>query len=251
MTDPRVDAPKKRMATAMSERSLERHSDPTLHERAERWEQRLAIPVLVAALVSVPAIFLMTTTDGVPEAVGRALNWASMTVLLGESLVLVLLSQDIVNWVRAHRWELLLAAATVPAVVFAVGPVQILRVVLAAGTLRVLRVRRILRAGRVLMRNLQLGARRRKVVLAAVVVLAGTFLGVVLANPNSKTRRFFTWLADQMGIFPTILVGLMVAGALYVTFRWLTVTKLDTLLHPGRRRQSKGGLSARGPRADR
>lgn len=235
MTDPEANAPKKRAATAMSERAIEQPRDPTLQERAERWEQRLAIPVLLAALVSVPAIFLMATADGVPETVGRALNWASMVVLLGESLVLVLLSKDVAEWVRAHRWELLLAAVTVPAVVFAVGPVQILRVILAVGTLRVLRVRRILRAGRVLLRRLQLGARRRKAVVVGVLLLAGTFVAVVLANPSSKTRRFLSLLAGQIGLIPTILVALMLVGTLYVIIRWLSVTKLGSILRPRRR----------------
>lgn len=223
----------------MSERALEQRRDPALHERAEHWEQRLAVPVLIAAVVSVPAIFLMAAADGVPETVGRVLNWASMVVLLGESLVLVLLSKDVADWVRAHRWELLLAAATVPAVVFAVGPVQIVRVVLAVGTLRVLRVRRILRAGRVLLRKLERGTRLRKAVIAGVVVLAGSFVGVVLANPDSKTRRVVAWLAGQIGVFPTVLVALMLAGALYVTFRWLMVTSLGRLLRPRRELRSR------------
>lgn len=195
----------------------------------------------MAALVSVPAIFLVTATQGVSETVGRALNWASMVVLLGESLVLLLLSKDIVDWVRSHRWELVLTVATVPAVVFAVGPVQILRVILAVGTLRVLRVRRILRAGRILLRKLNLGARNRKAVFGIVVVLAGVFVGIVLANPRSKTHRFLAWIIEQVGFAATVLVGAMIAGTAYVLLRWITYTELGMLLRPRRRRRHDRG----------
>src|SRR5699024_2338327 len=56
---------KRRTVTTVTGSALQQRRDPTLHERAERWEERLAIPVLVAALVSVPAVFLVTTTAGV------------------------------------------------------------------------------------------------------------------------------------------------------------------------------------------
>src|SRR5699024_12219990 len=61
VVEQRTGTSKRRTATAVTGSALQQRRDPTLHERAERWERRLAIPVLVAALVSVPAIFLMTT----------------------------------------------------------------------------------------------------------------------------------------------------------------------------------------------
>jgi len=240
---------KRRTVTTVTGSALQQRRDPTLHERAERWEERLAIPVLVAALVSVPAVFLVTTTAGVSETVGRVLNWASMVVLLGESLVLVLLSKDIVDWVRSHRWELVLALGTVPAVVFAIGPVQILRVILAVGTLRVLRARRILRAGRVLLGKLDIRARYRKFVLGGAVLLAAVFVGIVLANPNSKTHRLLAWTIDQVGLFATVLVLGMLAGTLYVLLRWITLTEVGTLLQLRRQRRGRRGNSV--TRADR
>jgi len=244
VVEQRTGTSKRRTATAVTGSALQQRRDPTLHERAERWERRLAIPVLVAALVSVPAIFLMTTTEGVSETVGRILNWGSMVVLLGESLVLVLLSRDIVDWVRSHRWELLVAIATVPAVVFAVGPVQILRVILAVGTLRVLRARRILRAGRILLGKLNIRARYRKFVLGGAGVLAVTFVGIVLANPRSKTHRFLAWTIDEIGLLATVLVGAMTAATVYVLLRWIMFTEAGKLLRlrrQGRRAQRRRG----------
>lgn len=113
--------------------------------RAGEVEGRLAIPVLVAALVSVPAVFL-TTTGGTTAVIGRVLNWLSLVVLLGESAVLLWLSRDVLAWLRNYRWQLIVTAVAVPAVVFVLGPVQILRLLLAVGALRILRAGRILRA---------------------------------------------------------------------------------------------------------
>lgn len=230
---------RRRTATAMSGRSLEQRRRPELNERAERWQDRLAIPVLIAAMVSVPAIFMMMT-GGATELVGRILNWLSVAVLIGESLVLLLLSKDVADWLRVHKWELLLAVATVPVVVFAIGPVQILRFVLSVGTLRVLRVRRILNAGAVVARKLGLGAKRRRYAIGGAALVAAAFLTIVLVNPESKTRRVLAWIVAHIGLPLTIICGIALAGALLFGIRWLSHTRLvrkaRDILRPGRRK---------------
>lgn len=208
----------------MSRSSLEAPRDPEKQERAERWEGRLAIPVLVAALISVPAIFLMTT-GGTTAAVGRVLNWLSLAVLVGESVLLLALSRDIADWLRAHKWELALVGLTVPAVVFAIGPVQLLRLIFSVGTLRILRVSRIVRAGRVLVRKLGLTARRRKAVLALAALLAAAFGVIVLANPESRTRRVIGWVVDRIGPVPAALAALVLAVGLFFGVRAVLRTK--------------------------
>ncbi|WP_116051317.1 hypothetical protein [Amycolatopsis palatopharyngis] len=195
--------------------------------RAERMEERLAIPVLIAALVSVPAVFLTTTGDETTIVVGKVLNWASLVVLLSESLVLLWFSRDIVAWVRTHRWKLLVTVAAVPAVVFLVGPVQIVRLILSIGALRVLRAGRILRAGRVIRRRAGLTGRRGHWLLGGVTVLAAVFVTLVLADPTSRSRQLTDRILDQFGILPAIVAGLIVAASILV------------LRHQRRRRTNK------------
>lgn len=235
-------APKRRTVTAVSGRSLDQPRHPERQERAERWEDRLAIPVLIAALMSVPAVFLMTT-DGTTATVGRVLNWASVAVLVAESIVLIALSKDVSDWLRAHKWELLLVAAAVPAVVFAIGPVQILRVVLAVGTLRVLRVRRILRAGMVVARKMRFGSRRKKIAVAVAGMPAAVFVAIVLADPESRTRRVLAWLVDHIGLPLTIIGGIVLGVALFFLIRWLLRTRLVAkyreIRRPSMRRRRK------------
>ncbi|GGM57643.1 hypothetical protein GCM10012275_31040 [Longimycelium tulufanense] len=177
--------------------------------RAQQVEERLASPVLVAAAASVPAVFL-TALEGIAALIGTVLNWASLAVLIGESLLLLLLSGDLAAWVRKHRWKLLVAGATVPAVLFAVGPVQVLRLMLALGTLRVLQARRILRAGHIIRRKAGLGARWGRWVLGGATVLAAVFVVTVLANPESQSRRLAMRLIEKFGVVPLIAAGVLV-----------------------------------------
>jgi hypothetical protein len=195
------------------------------HELAERWEKRLAMPVLVAALISVPAVFL-TTTGGASALVGRALNWASLVLLSGEPLLLLLLSKDVTDWLWSHKWEMLLATLTVPAVIFVVGPVQILRLALSVGTLRVLRVSRILRAAREVVQRVHASVWRRRMILAAAAVVAGGFVALVVVDADSKTRRGLAWIVERIGLAPTVLSAVFAAVLLVLGIRWFGHTRL-------------------------
>lgn len=188
-------------------------------EVAERVEERLAVPVVTAALVSVPAVFL-TMTGGPAAVVGMVLNWASVLVLAGESVLLLWLSRDRFSWIREHKWKLLIVLAAIPAVVLLIGPVQILRLVLAVGAVRVLRVRRIMRAGAVLRRRAELGNTRMRWVYAALTLLAASFVGLVLADPTSTSRRFSEWVIERVGVLPAVVGGVLLAAGTLVAVRY-------------------------------
>ena len=80
-------------------------------DRARRIQQSLAVPVLAAALLSIPAVFL-TTAPGLPGVVGRVLNWLSLAVLVGESAALLWFSGSVRLFVRRYRAQLLIVAIT-------------------------------------------------------------------------------------------------------------------------------------------
>ncbi|MDV6012347.1 hypothetical protein [Haloechinothrix sp. LS1_15] len=181
--------------------------------RAERVERQLTVPVVLAAVVSVPAVFL-AMGEGTAAQVGTVLNWASMIVLVGESVILLLLSGDILAWIRTHKLMLTVACLTVPAVVFAIGPVQILRLVLSIGALRILRVGRILRAGRVLREKTQLNSWHGRLVLGGATVLAAVFVAIVLADPTSGSRQIVEWLITHLGVVTTTVLAVFAAAIL-------------------------------------
>ena len=178
--------------------------------RLEQVEERFAIPVLVAAIVSVPAVFL-TTLDEPAHSVGQVLNWASLTVLTGETVVLFLLARDRWQWLREHWFIAAVAVVTVPAVIFAVGPVQLLRLVRFVGALRILRVNRILKAGRILSHRAGLSGFWRNAIALGISVLAAAFVGLILADPTSDSREFVEGLLSRIGI--EVGTGLAVVAA--------------------------------------
>lgn len=186
--------------------------------RAERLERKLAVPVICAALVSVPAVFL-TTLDGTAAQVGTVLNWVSLAVLTGESVVLFLIASDRVRWLKENRTMVAIVVVMVPAVVFAIGPAQLFRLVRFVGALRVIRVNRILKAGRILRRRADLEGFWRNAVAFGVTVLAAVFVAMTLADQTSQTRVWAERLTGRFGVVPLVVAGLILAVATFVVVR--------------------------------
>ncbi|ASR34652.1 hypothetical protein BAY61_06260 [Prauserella marina] len=185
--------------------------EPTRSDRARRVERRLATPVVAAAVLSVPAVFL-STTDGVTAIIGTVLNWISLAVLIGETLVLLWLSGDALAWLRRYRWHLFLVGTAVPAVVFAIGPVQVLRLALAVASMQVLGARRIVRAGKVIGHKAGLGTTAGRVLLGGVFALATVFVAIVLSDPGSLSRRLVDRVHELIGKAPAWLTVLILFG---------------------------------------
>jgi CsoR family transcriptional regulator, copper-sensing transcriptional repressor len=189
-----------------------------VEDRADRAARKLASPVLVAALASIPATFL-TLFEEPLATTGSALNAVSGAVLVAETVVLLALADDKRAWLRRNRWLVGLTVVVVPAVVFAVGPVQILRLARVVGALRIIRVRRIFKAGRIIRERHGLDGRWGRWLTAGVTLLTAGFVAVVLADPTSRSRQV---LDDTLGRFSTpgiVLAGLLVAAATYLVLR--------------------------------
>src|SRR5699024_9981726 len=124
-------------------------------KREKRWQDRLALPVLIAALVSIPAVFLSFLSEPWSEA-GRVINLLS-------GLVLVVLR-----------------------VAFALGPGQLLRLIRLIGALRILRTGRIIKAGRLLAGR---GSSFwNKFTATGISILVAIFVAATLADPTSTVR---------------------------------------------------------------
>ncbi len=190
-------------------------------DRADRVAQRLAIPVLVAALASVPAVFL-TLLDEPYETIGTGLNTLSGAVLIAETVVLFAVAENRLAWLQRNKWLVVLAVAIVPAVVFAVGPVQLLRLTRVAhalrmvGAVRIIRAGRIVKAGRILRQRAGLDARWQGVVAVIASLLAAVFVGVTLADPTSTSGGALRGAVEVVGVPGVLLAGLLLGGATYV-----------------------------------
>lgn len=186
-------------------------------EREQRWQDRLAGPVLLAALASVPAVFL--TLLGEPMSTwGRWANLVAGAILLVEPVVLLVVSADKRAWLRRNWWLLLLGLLVLVTVVFALGPFQVLRLLRAVGALRVIRVGRIVKAGRILGRRSSSGPGRWPALCASVLV--AVFVVLVLADPTSTTRTLLERVLPAGWETPVaVLAGLLLAGATFVVVR--------------------------------
>lgn len=187
-------------------------------DRADRWQERLAVPVIVAALASVPAIFL-TLFDDPYATVGSTVNMISGGVLIAEAVVLFAVSQDRLTWLRNNLWLVALAAVMIPAVIFAVGPVQLLRLVRIFGALRIIRVRRIFKAGKILRQRAGLNRWWQRVIGFLISALVAAFVGMLLADPSSQSRQVLDEGIARFGWAGVVVAGLLLAGATWVVLR--------------------------------
>lgn len=194
------------------------------NRRADEWENRLAVPVIVAAAVAVPAVFLTIFGQGTTALVGTLLNWASLLVLTAETVVLFLLTGDRLEWVRRHRWTLAIIAIAIPAVVLALAPAQALRLVVwlvkFVGALRVLRAGRIIKAGRVLARRSGWTGPWRYLPILLGSVVAAVLVGVVLSDQTSTTRQLLSeYVSDWVTVPLALLAGAILAAATFIVLR--------------------------------
>lgn len=185
----------------------------------DQWEQRLALPVIIAALASVPAVFL-TLLDSPYETVGNVVNWLSGAVLVAETVVLFAVSRAKWEWIKRRKWLLLLTVVVIIGVVLAVGPVQLLRLLRAAGALRLVRAGRIVKAARIVRDKLALTGQWSKVSSAATTLLVAAFVGVVLADPTSRSRQLLDrWLGGTSQVVLSVLAGAVLAVATFIVVR--------------------------------
>jgi CsoR family transcriptional regulator, copper-sensing transcriptional repressor len=190
-------------------------------DRADRWQEKLAIPVLVAALASVPAVFL-TLFDDPYATVGSGINMVSGGVLVAEALVLFAVSEHRLAWLRRNWWLVALAVIIVPAVIYAIAPVQLLRllyVLRAVGALRIIRVKRIFKAGRILRERAGLNRWWQRTIGFLVSALIAVFIAIVLADPSSQSRQLLDGAIDVVGVPGVVVAGLVLGGA-----TWIVVT---------------------------
>ena len=205
--------------------STERSEDKS-QDRADRLAERIAVPVLVAALASVPAVFL-TLLDEPYQTIGEGLNTLSGGVLIAETVVLLAVSENRWAWIKRNKWLVALAAAVIPAVVFAVGPVQLLRLVRVAGALRIIRVKRIFKAGKIVQERAGLSKAWERVIAVGVTLLCAAFVAVMLADPTATgellklgTESQDAWsnVVNRLGRVGVIVAGLIVFTATLLVF---------------------------------
>jgi voltage-gated potassium channel len=136
-----------------------------VNERSERIARLFAIPVLIAALLVIPAIVIEQSNAGDPwKTLAAVLNWLIWLVFLAEFVTLLAVVPNRSAWLRRHPLELAIVVLTPP---FLPASLQAIR------ALRLLRVLRLVRLAPLARRAFSLEGLRYVAVLALVTVLGG------------------------------------------------------------------------------
>jgi voltage-gated potassium channel len=153
-------------------------------DRVDRVAKRFEIPMLVAALLVIPAIVIEDSSNaGAWTDVAVALNWVIWTAFAAEFSVLLYLVRDKRRWLRGHVLDALIVLGTPP---FLPAALQ------SARLLRLLRVVRLLRLVRLTRELFSLKGLEYAAMLALVTVLGG---GAAFAAVEHRSAWDGIWWA--------------------------------------------------------
>jgi voltage-gated potassium channel len=134
-------------------------------ERSREVERRLEPPLLIFALLTIPAILLEFADQVEPwHGIGIALNWSIWLAFVAEVVIMLRVVPDRGRWLRDHPLDLAIVILTPP---FLPPALQ------AARVFRLLRLLRLVRAGSLARRVFSTEGVRDASVLALFAVLGG------------------------------------------------------------------------------
>jgi hypothetical protein len=157
--------------------------DPGYDPRGARWEARLRKPVLAAALLALPTVFLyFSKLEGTWAIVAVSLAWSIWIVFVAEAAIMLTVVRDRWAWVRGHLFGLAIIVATFPALTHILEGLLAARAVSSLQATRVLQVLYLAKAGKLIKSALILrngGAVQRHPFVSTALILA---LAVVLVG---------------------------------------------------------------------
>jgi hypothetical protein len=213
--------------------------DPARDPRGARWERRLRIPVLTAAWLAIPTVFLyFSDLHGALKVVTVSLAWAIWLVFLLEAVVMVAVVRDRRAWVRGHLFGLAILVATFPLLTHTLEALLAARAVSGVQAIRALQVLYLAKAGKLIKGLLivrRSGRTPRHPVLASLLALliAATLVGI--------GDRIATGDTDTTPLHGTVeLVGALPRWSLAVAGAAVTVLLLAAATSRRRSRDPSG-----------
>lgn len=166
-----------------------------VNPRAERLQRRLEVPLLVAALLTIPAVVIEQSNVGEPwDTLAIGLNWTIWLAFLLEALLMVRAVDRPWQWLRDHPLEVAILVLTPP---FLPAGLQ------AARLFRLVRLLRLVRAAVLVRRLLSTEGVRDAAVLAVGTVLGG---GAAFAAVE-KSQDLSTWDGVWWAVSTVTTVG--------------------------------------------
>lgn len=181
-------------------------------------QDKMRVPVIIAVCLSIPAVFLTVATDGSLALTGKIIGWVAGAILWFESMVLLLAAEHKRDWLRRHKWMLLVCALTLVSLIAAAGGAQVLRLAYLIGSFRALRAKRIIDAAKVLGRHLSLGIWWKTGLFTGAGVVASATAAVLLLDPDAEYQELLHWFDANLRLLP-----IFVAGAVLTTATWFVI----------------------------
>lgn len=161
-----------------------------MNERARRVERWLEIPVVIAALSVVPAIFIQESSLGEPwQSIANGVNWASWSVFAIEFVVMLVLVDSRWQYLRTHPLEVAIVFLSAPLYPSGMHGIRVLRL---------LRLLRLVSVGSFARRAFSLEGLHYAGIMAVITVLGGgsAFTAVERGhNPEVKNTWDGLWWA--------------------------------------------------------
>jgi voltage-gated potassium channel len=156
-------------------------------ERSRAIERRLEGPLLVFALLTIPAIAIEQSSVDQPwDTIATVLNWSIWLAFVGELVVMMRVVPDRGQWLRDHPLDLAIVILTPP---FLPASMQ------AARAFRLLRLLRLLKAGVLVRRLLTTEGVKDAAVLAMLTVLGGGAAFAAVENDQDLSAWDGVWWA--------------------------------------------------------
>ena len=161
-----------------------------MNERARRIERWLEIPVVIAAVSVVPAIFIQESSLGEPwQSIANGVNWASWSVFALEFVLMLAVVDSRWEWLRKHPLEVAIVFLSVPVYPRGMHGIRVLRL---------LRLLRLVSVGSFARRAFSLEGLHDAAIMAVITVLGGgsAFTAVERGhNPEVKSTWDGLWWA--------------------------------------------------------
>jgi voltage-gated potassium channel len=158
-------------------------------------ERRLEGPLLIFALLTIPAIAIEQSSIGQPwDTIATVLNWTIWLAFVAELVIMLRVAPDRWKWLRDHPLDVAIVVLTPP---FLPASLQ------AARAFRLLRLLRLLKAGLLVRRLLSTEGVRDAAVLALLAVLGG---GAAFASVE-KDQALSAWDGVWWAVTTVTTVG--------------------------------------------
>ncbi len=206
--------------------------DPAQDPRGARWEARLRVPVLTAAWLALPTVFLyFSNIEGMLAAVALGLAWGIWTVFFIETVVMLSVVADRRAWVRGHLFSIAILLATFPLLTKALEALLAARALSSVQAIRLLQVLYLAKAakllkGALIVRRIGRPARHPVITSLFVLLLSATLVGIVdRVVTGDKEATPLHGTVQLVASLPVWALAVPAAGVVVLVLVWVTARR--------------------------